>query len=193
MKRINIQGARFGYLTVGQQAASRRGRAGQYITCWVVLCDCGNEKIIQTGNLTRGRTQSCGENACPFHQAAMRGRYAGERTFSKESGLRWLISFHKGRAKRDHREFDLSDELLTQLFAGSCFLCGAKPANRVQRTPRHEVFLYSGIDRVDSSKGYVPDNVRSCCWNCNRMKGALSDDQFLSHIKAILKHQKGKR
>jgi hypothetical protein len=45
-----------------------------------------------------------------------------------------------------------------------------------------------GIDRVDSSMGYEPDNCVPCCPNCNRMKMALSVSDFLSHIQKIINH-----
>jgi 5-methylcytosine-specific restriction endonuclease McrA len=29
----------------------------------------------------------------------------------------------------------------------------------------------AGLDRVDNSRGYAPDNVVPCCQECNRIKG----------------------
>jgi 5-methylcytosine-specific restriction endonuclease McrA len=29
------------------------------------------------------------------------------------------------------------------------------------------------IDRKDNAKGYEPDNVVACCFNCNRIKGSF--------------------
>lgn len=39
-------------------------------------------------------------------------------------------------------------------------------------------FLYNGIDRVDSKKGYVAGNVVTCCRNCNQAKSDKSIDEF---------------
>ena len=56
-----------------------------------------------------------------------------------------------------------------RLFIGACVYCGAEskwPSGR------------NGIDRVDSSIGYVPSNCVSSCSHCNRAKGARSVEEF---------------
>lgn len=45
-----------------------------------------------------------------------------------------------------------------------------------------------GIDRADSSIGYLKDNCKSSCSNCNYMKLALSTSDFLTHITKIYEH-----
>lgn len=49
---MSIIGERFGRLVV----VSAGSRAGQ----WICQCDCGNQKEAAKGNLTAGRTKSCG-------------------------------------------------------------------------------------------------------------------------------------
>ena len=49
-------GDRYGRLTVIAQA----GRAKNKEVQWLCLCDCGNEKIVQSYNLGNGHTRSCG-------------------------------------------------------------------------------------------------------------------------------------
>jgi len=45
-----------------------------------------------------------------------------------------------------------------------------------------------GIDRIDSSLGYLINNCASCCKNCNYMKLNLTNEDFLTHIKKIYIH-----
>ena len=45
--------------------------------------------------------------------------------------------------------------------------------------------IKAAFDRVDSSIGYVPDNIVPCCWECNAMKRARTSDDFLSRCKRI--------
>jgi hypothetical protein len=52
---LELIGQRFGRLTVLQQTSSRNGRR-----CYVCLCDCGAERVVQANRLRRGETQSCG-------------------------------------------------------------------------------------------------------------------------------------
>jgi len=63
----------------------------------------------------------------------------------------------------------------------SCMICLHKYGDR--RLDFIEV--YTGIDRVDNSKGYIPTNVVPCCGVCNFMKGRLGLDIFLTQIKRI--------
>lgn len=51
---IDLSGQRFGMLTV-QQCAPSESR-----TYWKCRCDCGNGKIVESGNLKSGHTASCG-------------------------------------------------------------------------------------------------------------------------------------
>jgi hypothetical protein len=49
---------------------------------------------------------------------------------------------------------------------------------------------FNGIDRLDSTIGYVMDNCASCCKICNYMKCSLSVDVFLKRIEHILTYTK---
>ena len=52
----------------------------------------------------------------------------------------------------------------------------------------------SGLDRLDSSKGYIKDNVVSCCYKCNRIKNNfLTEEETLAAVKAILNFREENR
>jgi hypothetical protein len=78
-----------------------------------------------------------------------------------------------------------------------CVYCGKEPANLFRRkfqvdgkyryVPEMD-FHYSGIDRVDSAKGYIHGNLVPCCWECNRIKRAMSLEDFLGLIGRIQNH-----
>lgn len=55
-KYKNLTGQRFGRLNVLRDVG--RSRSGKVV--WSVRCDCGTEKTVVTGDLTSGRTTSCG-------------------------------------------------------------------------------------------------------------------------------------
>lgn len=54
----NLQGLRFGRLTVIGLNGSRRGSSGRLET--LCVCDCGKEHVTTAGNLKSGSVQSCG-------------------------------------------------------------------------------------------------------------------------------------
>ena len=47
------------------------------------------------------------------------------------------------------------------------------------------VLKINGIDRVDSGKGYVINNVVPCCKYCNIAKGEMSREDFLKWVKRV--------
>ena len=55
MKKLNLLNQRFGRLIAIEEGPRHNGR-----TTWKCKCDCGNEKVVLTSQLTSGRTQSCG-------------------------------------------------------------------------------------------------------------------------------------
>lgn len=42
-----------------------------------------------------------------------------------------------------------------------------------------------GLDRVDSSRGYTPDNVVPCCKTCNSAKSSLSLEEFRAWVRRV--------
>jgi|ERR1019366_3175221 hypothetical protein len=81
------------------------------------------------------------------------------------------VRFRHRAYERKH-EVAISFEHFTALIAAPCQYCGDL-ASRIT------------IDRVDSSKGYVPNNVVECCLKCNMMKRNYTVQDFLSHVAKI--------
>jgi hypothetical protein len=55
-----------------------------------------------------------------------------------------------------------------------CYYCG-----------KHLHETGSGLDRIDSAKGYDFDNVRACCKHCNKAKSNLTEYDFIKLVNAI--------
>ena len=75
----------------------------------------------------------------------------------------------RGKAVQRGKEWNLTHEDLLQLVRGPCFYCRGE-----SRWPSG----YTGIDRVDNSRGYEPGNVVGCCKHCNSAKGSRTVDEF---------------
>jgi hypothetical protein len=48
-----------------------------------------------------------------------------------------------------------------------------------------KIYKINSVDRIDSKKGYLKDNVQPICYRCNIMKSNLTHKDFLEHIKNI--------
>ena len=80
-----------------------------------------------------------------------------------------------------------------------CAYCGKDPSNvcrlkykvggRYQRGTAPDMDLrYSGLDRVDSSKGYIHGNIVPCCGGCNWMKRNYGLEEFFERLEGIRTH-----
>ncbi len=107
-----------------------------------------------------------------------------------KSSLMAAISMYKYRCKKKDRVWALSDDQAMTMLLSNCSYCGAAPFSG--RRPSAERFNgnqhHGGIDRIDSAKGYTPENSVPCCKYCNIMKSALSYDEFMQQIIKIIRH-----
>jgi hypothetical protein len=69
-------------------------------------------------------------------------------------------SDYKRSAITRNKSFEISKEVFDKVRSENCYLCGK------QNSINHK----NGIDRVDNAKGYVEDNIKSCCSDCNYLK-----------------------
>ena len=67
---IDLTGARFGKLTVIEQAESKNGK-----TRWACLCDCGVTTCVRSSHLRNGRAKSCGCSAFGNDNSTKHGMY----------------------------------------------------------------------------------------------------------------------
>ena len=93
----------------------------------------------------------------------------------------------KNNAKRRNIFFGLTRQQLFELIEQKCHYCDRLPNNMMKSTNGSNVaLLYSGIDRIDPSKGYVEGNVNPCCSECNSIRSDLPLPRFYTHIETML-------
>jgi hypothetical protein len=85
-------------------------------------------------------------------------------------------------------KYDLDLQFIKDNIFNNCHYCDSEPSN-VYKSNTQEVrtVKYNGLDRKDNSKGYLKDNVVTCCKTCNYMKCEMGYEDFKSHIKNIYK------
>jgi hypothetical protein len=175
---INLIGKQIGRWTVLRRTSGTQ-------TTWVCRCACGSERMVSTSSLRSGMSKSCG---CLQKEIVRKPRMS-----DVERGLSHVRGMLRFRAKRQGLECTLSDELINVLSKRPCFYCGHEPTSqkyiREMRNRENSyipIGAYSGIDRVDNSKGYTPVNSVPCCWECNRMKRDYTCPDFIERASKII-------
>ncbi len=84
----------------------------------------------------------------------------------------------KNSAEERSIPFNLTLERFEKITSNPCFYCGEYYGYFCNKG-------YSGIDRVDSFKGYTVENSIPCCRYCNIGKGQLSFKNFIKHTQKI--------
>mgnify|MGYP003127111493 CR=1 FL=1 len=170
MKAHELKGKRFGHLVVlGKSETSRNGH-----TRWNVKCDCGIEKTIFATHLVSGKTTTCG--SCHLKEKSRNFQGVGDMPKTYYSSLRRGAEGGKGRKPIP---FDLTMENLWEVFEnqkGKCALSGL-PIDFRSKT--------ASCDRIDSSLGYVKDNIQWLHKDVNMMKRHYSQGYFTNLCKMI--------
>lgn len=173
--RKTLIGKKFGRITIKNIStiAHPNGQTKETAEC---VCECGKPVVTQLWNVLHKHTNSCGCSRIYRHPV-------------RNVGLRHLYALYKHRSKRyNSGNFSLSLERFRELTSSNCFYCGRKPETVSKSKSSHSEYLYNGLDRVDSSKGYVEENIVPCCWACNKMKLDHNQTEFKNHIIAIHNH-----
>jgi hypothetical protein len=87
---------------------------------------------------------------------------------------------------------DLSFEDFILLSQHNCIYCDIPPSNRVNQdaTKKPEgLFIYNGVDRIDSSMPHNLNNVVPCCRTCNFAKSNHSLAKFVSYITTMYEYR----
>ena len=165
----DLSGKRFGNLVASKEA----GRSKSRHILWECRCDCGNVIITKSRYLTHGETQSCG--------CLQKLKY-------REAAKRKLYKSYINNAKERKVKFSLTEDEFFKLTSSKCYYCGVEPY-QISKKGNNGTYIYNGLDRVDNIFGYTKENVRPCCFNCNRSKWNMSEKEFIIWINRLCSNQ----
>ena len=86
----------------------------------------------------------------------------------------WEAAFLQCKKRADNKglDFELTKDYFKDNRDSRCYYCR-------DRIPK------IGIDRIDSSKGYIKSNIVICCGRCNLMKRNTTQQGFIEQCKKI--------
>jgi hypothetical protein len=136
-----------------------------------VRCDCGKEFNARIESVLQGNTSSCGCSRRKYHN----------------SGLGTIFNRYRNSANGKGFEFKLSVDELEAVITKDCHYCGSNASRTV--VEGNDEFVCNGIDRIDSSKGYIIGNILPCCSICNYAKRDMSYADFILWIKQLKSYE----
>lgn len=137
----------------------------------IPICRCCNQskKMISEESFIRRAKRRYGSN----DKETIQKRRCAERQKASLSSHKY--SKLKSSAKTRGIFIDLSLKQYEEFFNLNCHYC-----DKVNET--------HGLDRIDNTKGYTIGNVVSCCKICNTMKNNMTYQDFISHIRNIIRN-----
>lgn len=176
MKKTDLLGRVYGKLTVTQpHSRDRNGHAR-----WECVCECGKVKVVAATHLVSGKTRSCG---CGIPRGKERKQWRG---YEEISGQVWnqIVRGADGSKGRRAIPFNLTIEQVWDLYEQQGRLC-ALSGLPIYFAARFNDSQTASLDRIDSSKGYVIDNVQWVHKDINKMKNSYDQNYFVSLCKAV--------
>lgn len=154
---------------------------------WKCKCDCGNLTTVRTESL--GKTKSCG-----CFQTETRAALGKSHRYQDGLGLFYdNYRIAKRGARLRNYSWNLTKEEYIKIVTQQCHYCGIPPSNFKGYPKEPNVGIwYNGIDRVVNSIGYEMDNIVSCCFTCNKIKGTMSVDELYVWLDRITSYRKSK-
>jgi hypothetical protein len=176
----NLLGRRFGSLLVIEKKSIIESKTGKKRPEWICKCDCGNIKKAGTSELLRGQ-KTCWD---------CRNKYISKikwRGHGKISGEFW--GKIKNSAEVRNYRIEITIEDIWDLFVkqnGKCALTGVEL--KIYRHHKDRSRTTASLDRIDSSKHYVLDNIQWVHKKINNIKMDLSQDEFIEWCKKVVLH-----
>ncbi len=122
-------------------------------------------------------------------------RHSTKKLPGNQTAKNRLIGVYKQEAIKKNVLFTLTEDEFFSLTSSDCYYCGVepkqvfKPSHYSSSNEVDRFYIYNGIDRVDSNRGYEKDNCLTSCCTCNFAKRSMSKDQFLKWVKRIYINQ----
>lgn len=173
---IDRVGEKYGKLLVIKRLKNKANRSG---AIWLCQCECGNQTEVEGNILSSGRTKSCG---CLQKEACYKG-------YMDLSHSYWRRIERGAKSRRLELAITIQeawDLLVKQNY--KCALSGLDIKLERNYTKNYNNNTAS-LDRIDSSKGYIKENVQWVHKDINIMKLNFSEKEFLFYCQQIAKRK----
>jgi hypothetical protein len=144
-----------------------------------VKCSCGSTSTLSAATAKSSRSKRC--VSCSYK------KISEDKSCGEVHHTYWLQI--KNAAMRRNIPFAVTmDNIWAQYLKqeGKCAFTGL---DLTLTNSNNFNFQTASLDRIDSTKGYTPDNIQWVHKDANKMKMDLPEEKFLSIVKQIYEHK----
>ena len=152
-----------------------------YRKFFLCKCECGKSVTVALDKLNSGNTKSCG---CLKNKTA--AQHPSWKGYGDISQSFW--SKIKTHAETRNINFEITIEQAWQIFLKQESKCALTKIDLEFNHKRKSSTGTASLDRIDSSKGYVAENVQWVHKDINRMKSDFSEGYFIKMCKLVAKN-----
>ena len=185
----NDLGEKFGKLTAIELEKDKNG----YNTRYLCKCDCGNTHSVSKSHLRSGRITHCG---CVRHEGAKHQQWTGIGEISGDFWWSHVVRSANGdifkNGRRKPKELTLTIQEAWELFLQQDRKCALSGTSLQFPKRSKDKSCTASLDRIDSSKGYVLDNVQWVHKDINIMKNKF-DNQYFIQMCSLIHQVHGKQ
>lgn len=183
MKNDYLNGQIFGYLKV----LSRE--YGHKRATYICECTCGKVKKVRKDHLKGHKINSCGCKRGDIKKETFKKKNYISPFYKQDNyaAKTKIYSRYKADAAERDIEFNLSLEDFISVITLDCTYCGKASDKISQVNQSRSAIYYTGIDRKDNSRGYITNNITSCCTECNMIKNSLITYEEMLEVSKLLK------
>lgn len=173
------------------------------------ICNCEFEKALKehTRNLKKQSKSMCGKPECmkklgkisikkrktPNDGAYNIKTHCSNRN-DEYSPFRSFLRRIRSYCKHSWKTFDVDLPYLKKLWEkqnGLCAITNMKMTLPQSTYVKHLSVYSASVDRIDSTKGYIKDNIQFVCYCINLAKNSFNDDEIKSFIETLVNSKNG--
>ena len=175
----NLLNKKFGRLLVISRASNppKRKKLERF---WLCKCECGKDTVVSTSSLNSGWTRSCG---CLWMES-INGIHYTERNPELDMFRVVHANLNRLKCKVTITLKDLKEQWDKQ--KGICVYSGIPLILPEWHAPRRHPQIAS-LDRIDSAKDYVPNNIQFVSIIANYAKNEMAHEEMLYFCRSIAK------
>lgn len=166
--------------TYGKLVAVEYSHTSSRVKHWKFLCTlCNKEHIQRLPDVRRGKVKSCG---CRLNTAERNGQWKGY------NGLHGrTVGHYKLNAEKRNIPFNVTAEYLWSVYLKQNKKCPytAIELNLYPENGNHRTPVNASLDRIDSKKGYIEDNLQWVYKPINVFKNSMSKESFINMCKLV--------